>query len=169
MKKKIIIGIFIGLLLLIGIYLTNISNSISEYYSSNWVSKSISDSKLKGAYVRKLRIEPKIIKQDSLSVEINECWIEQQTQLKYSWLFFSKYYGTGKYRLCFNLKNKFHHMNVLSYFFVNQSGKAFTLNSSGNKEVFDTFIEKKAKGQIKVSLIKSWKESRDKYFIIYLK
>ena len=168
-KKKIIIGIVIGLLLLIGMYLTNISNSISEYYSTSWVSKSISDSKLNGAYIRELRVEPKIIKQDSLSVEINECWIEQQTKLKYSWLFFSKYYGTGKYRLCFNLKRKLPNDKALSYFFVNQNGEAFGLNSSADREVFDTFIQKEATGQIKVSLVKSWKEPRDKYIMIDLR
>ncbi|MFN3969701.1 hypothetical protein, partial [Flavobacterium sp.] len=168
-KKKIIISIVSVLLLIMAMCFINLSNSISEYYSTNWVSKSINDSKLNGAFVRELSIKPNGIKQDSLSVEFNECWIEQQTKLKYSWLFFSEYYGTGKYRLCFNLKNKFHGKNTLSHFFVEQNGQSFTQNSSGENEVFNIFVEKEATGQIKVSLVKSWKEPRDKYVVINLR
>lgn len=69
----------------------------------------------------------------------------------------------------FQSKKKFPRENIMSHFFVNQYAKSFAIYSSGDKEVFTTFIDKEAIGEIKVSLVKSWKEPRDKYAVIFLR
>ena len=158
-------------MILLGIYfvLVDFGNSISEYYSVCWVSKSISESKTKGVFVRELNISPKMIEKYWRKIRFNECWIEKQTRLQHSFLFFDKYQATGKYRLCFNLKEKFPDRNGLSYFFINQNGESFTINSSGNSEVFNSFIDKNRKEKVEVNFVKSFQEPKDKIAIIDLK
>lgn len=167
-RKKVIILIAFALLTFGGIYLTNLSNSISEYYSINWVSYSIRDSKLKRSFVRELKINPKEFEKDKMNIKFNECWIEKQTRIKYSWLFFSKYYETGKYRLCFTLKNKLLGNTLPSHFFIDQNKKSFGRMSSVEKEVFERFIDKNSKNKIKISLVKSFDELWEENAVIEL-
>ena len=167
-KKKVIILIVIALLTFGGIYLTNLSNSITEYYSTNWVSYSIKESKLKQAFVRELKISPKEFEKDKMNIKFNECWIEKQTKIKYSWLFFSKYYETGKYRLCFTLKNKFFDNTLPSHFFTDQNKKSFGSMSSVEKQVFERFIDKNSKEEIEISLVKSFNEPWEENAVIEL-
>ncbi|MBC5864684.1 hypothetical protein [Flavobacterium turcicum] len=170
-KKKIIILSIVGVVLT-SIYLTylNLENSIMEYYSKNWVSKSITESKSKGAFVRELKFSPNEIEKYGLKIQFNECWIEQQTKLEHSFLFFEEYKPTGKYRMCFNLKEKLPEINtLLSYFFINQNGKSFEKNGSGNLEVFSASIDKNRKEQIKINFVKSFKEPEEKIVTVNFK
>ena len=150
------------------IVVTNFGNGISEYYSTSWVSTSIQQSREKGSFVCELSAYPKNLEYDGLNIQFDQFWIEKQTKLKYSWVFFSNYYSTGKYRLCFNLKNKDSKL-PFEYFFIDQNGKSLVMNGDGNKEVFNTFIEIDTFKQAKISLVKSFKESRLNSIIIKIK
>ncbi|MES2838042.1 MAG: hypothetical protein V4667_11000 [Bacteroidota bacterium] len=158
-RKTIFTILSVVVVILLGLKYLN--NGITEYYSQKWVSTTIQDSKAKNAFVRQLTIRPGFLKKDNLEIEFNECWIEQQTRIEYSWLFFKNYIGTGDYNLCFNLKKNYPDMTFVDYFFVHQDGHAFALNGSGNSNVFDHRVDKNLSGQIKISLVTGWKEKRD--------
>jgi hypothetical protein len=169
-KKKIITLSIVGVILIsIYLYYVNFENSVMEHYSTNWVSKSVTESKSKGAFIRELKFSPYEIEKYGLKIQFKECWIEQQTKLEHSYLFFYKYIATGKYRICFNLKEKFPDRNGLSYFFIVENGKSFTMNGSGNIETFSTSIEKNRKEPIKINFVKSYKEPEDKIVIVDFK
>ena len=168
-RKIIVISIVCVVLSIIYLFYVNLENSILEYYSTNWVSKSITESKSKGAFVKELNCTPNQIEKYGLKIGVNECWIEQQTKLEHSYLFFREFKGTGKFRFCFNLKEKFPDRNALSYFFVDQNGKSFVMNGSGNMETFSTSIDKNRKEQIKINLVKSFKEPEDKIVTVNFK
>jgi hypothetical protein len=168
-KKIVILSIVCVVLSTFYLFYVNLENSILEYYSTNWVSKSITESKSKGAFIKELSCTPNKIEKYGLKIEFNKCWIEEQTKLEHSYLFFSKFSRTGKYRFCFNLKEKFPDRNALSYFFVDEKGKSFAMSSSGNIETFSTSINKNRKEQIKINFVKSFKEPEDKIITVNVK
>jgi len=151
-----------------GIWIIHLENSITEYYSTSWVSESIKQAKSKNAFVCELQINPREVEFDKLKVEINECWIEKQMVLKHSWLWKEEFKPTGKYRLCLNLKNKLPNA-IFKYSFVNKNGKSFALNSSGNVEVFNTFIEIDTLKSIKINIKNSYDKSLSENIILSLK
>lgn len=159
-KKKIILLFFVGVLLLT-LFLSYIclENSVMEYYSKNWVSKSINESKSKGAFIKELKFSPNVVEKYGFKIRFNECWIEHQTKLEHSFFFFKEYKPTGSYRICFNLKEKLPENNrLLSYFFIDQNRKSFVRNVSSNDEVFSAFIEKDSIEKIKINFVKSFDE-----------
>ena len=143
-------------------------NGITEYYSAQWVSKSIAESKSKGAFLRKANVIPKAFQKYNTDIDFDECWIEEQTRIEYSWLFIKHYIGTGKYILCFTIKNKYSPLTWITYFFVDEDGHAFGRHGTAQSGVFEHSIDKTRSGRIKLSFVKGWKDKRDTSITIVL-
>ena len=57
-------------------------------------------------------------------------------------------------------------MNWANYFFLHEDGRAFGFYGSGSQGVFSHSVDEKELGNIKVSLVKGWHETRDKNITI---
>jgi hypothetical protein len=168
-RRQKLLFIIIAVLLLIGGVFKWFSNGLTEYYSQNWTSESIEESKAHGAFIKQARIVPSLLKCNGLAIEFKEAWIEQQMQKQYSFLFFSKWVGIGNYRFCFRLKDSSFSCSQHNYMFVLENeGHGFVENGTTRKNgngasihtvVYNEHFQNIPTGEMKMSLAKSFRNS----------
>jgi hypothetical protein len=174
-NKWIIFAIvIITLLTLLGV-VRYLNNKSVEYYSQYWESFSLDEAKKNDVFIKEVKIIPNQIQRDEKIIKFKNCWIEEQTQIIYKFLFVKTRKYLGRYNLCFTLQNPKSDNIWKDYFFVRDDlGRSFGCRSSVGdkgeyKYVFYDHIDKIESRSFKVSILKSWKEERVKNITFVIK
>jgi hypothetical protein len=117
----------------------------------------------KGVFVQKVEIIPKEIFWNNKRIKFKEAWLEKQSKIEYSLLFFKREIIGTKDKLCFTLNdNDVINKSSRLFFVIGDSGKGVDMQLSGDSVVFETDIDINELSLIQMSLIDNWKQDRKK-------
>ena len=169
MKKTILI-VFISLVACVMIY-KSYKNSEYEYYSKFNVSESISQSKSRGVFIKKIAIKPDTFTYKNNKISINESWVEYRSFVKYFLLFFRKRKKVNEYTVCFTTNdNAFFYANP-KFFFVKDDrdiGVGKQIDAKNKKIIFYFYVANFKKKNFSLSIMSSMNEKARNYILLTL-
>lgn len=161
---------FLYWLLLVAILITGIK-TICNALEDNGIAydnatRSISASQMKGVFVCPVRPSPDSLNWKGTRIAFKEAWLEREVKTVHSYIWFGYLKPSGRYMLCFTLKEGNEAFNPLKstsspFFVIKDHGESFgTYNFN---ELFEDEINSEIFLQhgVQMSLISSWNEPRD--------
>lgn len=155
-SKSMSRGIFIGLAIGLGIISVAVRflSSIPYDWDIPQPSMTMQESQDKGIFVRELACDPDEFEIDGRMIKIKDCWLEECSVMRPSFLIFRKWERTGGVFLCFKLQSD-HELGDRDYFRIREGASFGKLWSSGRCVHFELFENGDIDGK-RIAAMSSW-------------